>query len=59
MSAIGTIHDRAIHSEPRELCLALARVCEIVRQWDGARTLRHAAEYLYHEKFKAFSKGER
>jgi hypothetical protein len=50
-----TIHDRAIHSQGREMCLALATICECCSQWDGARTLRHAAEYLYREKYRAMS----
>ncbi len=52
----NTIHDRAIHSEPRELCLALAKVCESLHQWEGGRTLRRAAEYLYHEKYREMFK---
>ncbi len=48
-----SIHDRAIHSQGREMCLALATICECCSQWDGARTLRHAAEYLYREKYRA------
>ncbi len=48
-----SIHDRAIHSQGREMCLALATICECCSEWDGARTLRHAAEYLYREKYRA------
>ncbi len=50
---IRDTHDRAIHSQGREMCLALATICECCSQWDGARTLRHAAEYLYREKYRA------
>ncbi len=48
-----SIHDRAIHSQGREMCLALATICECCSEWDGARTLRHAAEYLYREKYRS------
>ena len=51
--ASSSIHDRAIHSQGREMCLALATICECCSQWDGARTLRHAAEYLYREKYRS------
>ncbi len=53
-----TIHERAIHSEARELCLALARVCESLHSWEGGNKLRRAAEYLYHEKFRALYRAE-
>lgn len=52
MSASAPIHERAISAEGRELCLAMARVCEALHQWDGAGVLRRAAEHLYHVKFR-------
>lgn len=53
-----TIHDRAIHSEARELCLALAKVCLALHQWDGAHILQHAAQHLYTEKYRALFRAE-
>lgn len=38
-----TAHD----PNARELCLALATVCEICGEWEGARVLRRVAERLY------------
>lgn len=31
----------------RELCLTLAKLCEATLNWEGARIMRRAAEYLY------------
>lgn len=43
-------------ADAREICLALATVCEKCREWEGARILRRVAERLYNQHYEYMAK---
>lgn len=46
-------------ADAREICLALAKVCEITGKYEPALRLRRAAEHLYRWHYESVSKAAR